>query len=89
MEELKKIQKSKINRVVNFPTESGLAFEKYGKSLNIKDYSEREISEMIFGIYKDTKNLLVDGDYFVDLTKVTATKCVLETVTYFKKTKFE
>ena len=85
MEKLKTIQKSRINRVRNYPSESGLPFEKYGKSENIKDYTEREIMEMIFGIYKDSKNLLVDGDYFVDLTKVTATKCVLETVTYFKK----
>lgn len=85
MEKLKTIQKSRINRVRNFPSESGLPFEKYGKSENINDYTEREISEMILGIYKDSKNLWVDGDYFVNLTKVTATKCVLETVTYFKK----
>lgn len=84
MEKLKTIQKSRINRVRNFPSKSGLSFEKYGKSENINDYTEREISEMLLGIYKDTKNLLVDGDYFVDLTKVTATKCVLETVSYYK-----
>ena len=89
MEKLKTIPKSRINRIKNFPSDSGLAFQKFGKSKNIKDYTEREISEKILGIYKDTKNLLVDGDYFVDLTKVTATKCVLETVSYYKKPTLE
>jgi len=89
MEKLKTIQKSRINKTRNFPSENGLAFEKYGKSKDFSDYTEREISEMILGIYKDSKNLLVDGDYFVDLNKVNATKCVLETVSYYKKPTLE
>jgi hypothetical protein len=84
MEKLKNIAKSRINKIRNSKTESGLAFKKFGKSENIKDYTEREITEMIFGIYKDTKNLLLD-DCFLDLTKVTSAKCVLENVTYYKK----
>jgi hypothetical protein len=84
MEKLKTIPKSRINKIRNSQTESGLAFKKLGRSKNIIDYTEREITEMIFGIYKDTKNLLVDGDRFLDLTKVTSTKCVLENVTYYK-----
>lgn len=85
MEKLKPIKKSRIDRIKYSPSKSGLAYKDYGRSENILDYSDREISEMIYGIYKDSKNLLVDDDYFVDLTKVTATKCILGTVTYFKK----
>lgn len=85
MEKLRPIQKSMINKVRNNPSQSGLHFQEYGKSENILDYSEREISEMILGIYKDTEHLLVDAGYFVDLTKVIASKCILENVSYFKK----
>ncbi|UTW66571.1 hypothetical protein KFE94_00225 [bacterium SCSIO 12643] len=84
-----KISKTQINQIKNKPNESGLVFDKYGKSQNINDYSDREISEMALGIYKYSKNILVDGDYFVDLNKVINTKCQLEEVTYYKKPTLE
>ncbi len=41
---------------------------------------------MIFGIYKDSKQLLVDGDLFINVNDVVQAGCTLETVTYCKKT---
>ena len=53
MENLKKIDKSYINKVRQAPSKNGLAFEHYGKSPNIDDYSDREITEMVYGLYID------------------------------------
>lgn len=85
MEKIKELPKSIINKVRKNPDKSGLAFKKYGKSPNIQDYSDREITEMIHGIYKDFQIILVDGDYFIDLNDVIETICVLDDVTYYKK----
>lgn len=84
MEKIRSVKKTQINQVRNHPDKSGLRFVDYGKSPDIEDYSEREIAEMLLGVYKDTRNLLVDGDYFIDLSKVIASKCILETVSYIK-----
>jgi len=84
MEKIKTIPSARINKIKNNPETAGLAFRQYGKSEDIKDYSDREISEMILGIYKDSRYLLVE-DYFVDLNKVISSKCILERVTYYKK----
>lgn len=89
MEKIKTINKTKLNKILKNPDASGLAYKKYGKSENIKDYSEREISEMVLGIYSHKKYLLVDGDYFVNLNEVKATECILEDVTYDKKPTLE
>lgn len=80
---------SKINLKKKILNVGGLPLEKYGRSENIKDYTKAEISEMKIGIYKDKKFLLVDGDYFVDVTKVVASKCELEKVTYRNKPSIE
>ena len=53
MEKLKAIPHSTISKVRTNPSSSGLMYEKFGKSTDIKDYSDREISEMILGIYRD------------------------------------
>lgn len=89
MEIKKKLSQSIINKIRNSPTTCGLAFEYYGKSSNIKDYSDKEITEMKYGIYKDTKMLLVDGDYFIDLMNVVESICTLKTVTYYKNPTLE
>ncbi|KQT29550.1 hypothetical protein ASG22_19695 [Chryseobacterium sp. Leaf405] len=89
MEKIKKIEKSKINKIYNQPEKSGLAYKLYGKSENINDYSEREINEMILGIYRDKKYLLVDGDYFVNLEEVVKSECSLQEVSYYKKPTLE
>lgn len=85
MEKIKKIEKSRIEKVYKNPDNSGLAYKSYGKYENIIDYSEREISEMILGIYRDKKYLLVDGDYFVNLENVIKSECILQDVSYYKK----
>jgi len=85
MEKIKKIEKSKIDKVYNRPDRSGLAYKLYGKSEDINDYSEREINEMLLGIYRDKKYLLVDGDYFVNLENVIKSECILQDVSYYKK----
>lgn len=85
MEQLRKIPQTRINKVRNSPQDSGLAFQQHGKYSDIKKYSDREITEMIYGIYTDTKMILVDGDYFIDLKDVTEIICVLDNATYIKK----
>lgn len=85
MEKIRTIEKSKISKVYKNPESSGLAYKIHGKSENINDYSEREINEMILGIYRSKKQLLVDGDYFVSLNDVIKTECILQDVTYYKK----
>ncbi len=82
---MKSVPKSYITKVRNFPDDSGLAYEKYGKSNNIRNYTDLEILEMINGIYRDSKTLLADGNYFLELSAVVASKCILEKVTYLKK----
>ena len=89
MKKIKSIEKSRINKIYKYPESSGLAFKIYGKSQNINDYSEMEINEMILGIYKTQKFLLVDGDYFVNLEDVIKTECILQDVSYIKKPTLE
>jgi hypothetical protein len=85
IEKLKTIPQGIINRVRNYPIESGLAFQKFGKYSDIKQYSDREITEMIYGLYTDKQMILVDGDYFVDLNDVIETICVLDKAAYHKE----
>jgi len=68
---------------------NGIKFEEYGKSKEIYDYSENEISEMLFGVYTHKGMLLVDGDYFIDMNNVFQVVCELENVTYDKKPSLE
>ncbi|WP_272151864.1 hypothetical protein [Tenacibaculum aiptasiae] len=84
MEKLKSIPKSRINKIRKSENNGGLNFKELGKSENIEDYSDREITEMIYGIYKDSKHLLID-DLFLDLNEVSSTLCILERVSYLKK----
>lgn len=85
MERIRKIPQPRINEVRKAPKTSGLAFEMYGKHSDIKMYSDREISEMLYGIYSHSKIILVDADYFVNLSDVIETVCVLNKATYNKK----
>lgn len=89
MENIKRVEKFKINKVYRYPEKSGLSYKNLGKSENINDYSESEINEMILGIYRAKKHLLVDGDYFVNLEDVIKTECTLRDVTYYKKPTIE
>ncbi|WP_321296613.1 hypothetical protein [Marinifilum fragile] len=85
MEKLKVVPNSTVNKIRNNPDNYGLSYHDFGKSSNIVDYSEREIIEMFYGIYKDQKILLVDDGYFLDLKEVNEIVCELEDVTYFRK----
>ncbi|SPZ94893.1 Uncharacterised protein [Sphingobacterium multivorum] len=60
MEKIKTFQQHELNRIRKNWSESDLAFEKLGRSSNISDYSDREINEMLLGVYKDSKHLMVD-----------------------------
>jgi hypothetical protein len=82
---IKKVRIGIINQIRRSPEKSDLRYIDYGKSSDIEQYSEEEIVEMIYGIYKDSKHLLVDGDYFVNLKDVVQAGCILETVTYYRK----
>ena len=84
---IKKARKEVINRIRINPENSNLRFKDFGKSNDIKDYSDDEISEMNHGIYrsKDRLMILIDGDIFIDLNDVIKGGCTLEKVTYFKK----
>lgn len=81
---LKRVRKEIINKIRRNPEKSGLRYKDYGKSIDFAEYSDEEIEEMFYGVYKDTKHLLVDGDYFINLNDVIQTGCTLEEVTYYK-----
>lgn len=89
MRNIKKVQKSIINKIYKNPNSSGLSYDIYGKYNSIKEYSEDEINEMYLGIYRHKKHLLVDGDYFINIENVIKTECVLESVSYYKKPSIE
>ena len=80
---------TEINKTRRNPNSSGIRFEEFGKSKNIFDYSEEEISEMLFGIYTHKRMLLVDGDYFIEMENVFQVICELANVTYEKKPNLE
>jgi len=84
---IKKVQSSIINQIRKNPEVSGLRYKDFGKSYDFDDYSEEDIVEMYYGIYKnnDILFLLVDGDYFIDMNDVIQTGCTLEKVTYYGK----
>ena len=67
------------------PMNFGLRYKEYGHSASILDYSDEKITEMLLGVYTDTKHLLVDGDYFIDMKDVIRTGCISEDVSYKKK----
>lgn len=70
-----------IRSVYNNPEKWELKYKEYGKSDNIKDYSEEEISEMLKGVYSRSGYLLVDGNYFINIKDVIQAGCTLKTVT--------
>ncbi|WP_294733540.1 hypothetical protein [uncultured Flavobacterium sp.] len=74
-----------IDSVRNNPDKFGLKFREFGKSTNIRDYSDDDINEMLYGVYKKNKILLVDDDYFIEVNNVKQVICELEYVTYKKK----
>ncbi len=87
MEKIKTFQQHELNRIRKHWNDSGLAFEKLGRSANILDYSDREINEMLLGIYKDSKHLLVDEGYFIDVAQVQKASCILVDVSYSRRIK--
>ncbi|WP_312792967.1 hypothetical protein [Sphingobacterium sp.] len=87
MEKIKTFQQHELNRIRKHWNESGLAFEKFGKSSNVLDYSDREINEMLLGIYKDSKHLMVDAGYFINVSTIQKASCVLLGVSYSRRIK--
>lgn len=85
---IKKVRKEVINRIRKNSENSNLRFKDFGKSTDIKDYSDDEISEMFHGIYKSKDHLMLldDGDIFIDLNDVIKAGCTLEKVSFFGKT---
>ncbi|MFD1769776.1 hypothetical protein [Sphingobacterium suaedae] len=51
------------------------------------DYADREITEMAFGIYRESMFLRVDLGYVIDITKVTGAGCVLSDVSHLRRPK--
>lgn len=72
-----------INKTKRNPSE--LKYVEFGNSKNIYDYNDEQISEMLFGIYKDKGMLLVDGNYFINVNSVNQAICELEDLTFEKK----
>jgi len=85
MKKFAKIDLEKISKIRSNPDKSPIVYKTHGKSLNIDDYSDAEIHEMLWGIYKEKKILLVDGDYFINLNDIVRSECILATVSYKKK----
>lgn len=78
---LKLARPSVIRSVYKNPENWGLKYKEYGKSENIKDYSEEEVSEMLKGVYSKSGYLLVDGDYFINVKDVIQAGCTWKAVT--------
>ncbi|WP_343559380.1 hypothetical protein [Sphingobacterium sp.] len=89
MEKIRTFQQYELNKIRKNGKESGLQFEKFGRSSNIMDYSDREINEMILGIYKDSKHLMVDGGYFINVSTVQKATCVLTDISYSRRIKLD
>ncbi|MDR2270720.1 MAG: hypothetical protein LBF27_07425 [Sphingobacterium sp.] len=87
MEKIRTFQQYELNKIRKNVKDSGLQYEKFGRSLNIMDYSDREINEMLLGIYKDTNHLMVDGDYFIDVATVQKATCILTDISYSRRIK--
>lgn len=87
MEKIRTFQQYELNKIRKNVKGSGLQFEKFGRSSNIMDYSDREINEMILGIYRDSKHLMVDGDYFIDVSTVQKATCILSDISYSRRIK--
>lgn len=85
MEKIKNIPQLTIRKIRRAPSDSGLHFKMFGRSTELSEYSDREITEMIYGIYKDKKIVAVDNGYFIDLNDVIEAVCALDKVSYFKK----
>ncbi len=74
----------KINKIRQSPSTSGLAFLEYGKYAEINQYSDEEITEMLYGVYSSSKTIKVDDGYFLDLKSIKQTICVLARATYYR-----
>jgi len=88
MERLRNIELSIINKARQSPSSSGLAFQKFGVHEEIKKYSDREITEMHYGIYKD-RGFLCINDYFINVNDVVESVCILEDASYYKQPTLE
>lgn len=77
--------KSKTEIIKTRKNPSGLKYVQFGKSENIYDYNDQEISEMLFGVYRHKGMLMVDGDYFINVNSVTQAICELADLTFIKK----
>jgi hypothetical protein len=84
MQEIKPLPAGTIKKIRNLAERSGIKYKLYGKHLEINKYTDRELTEMYYGIFKDKKIILVDGDYFIDLKDVVGIICSLDSVSYFK-----
>jgi hypothetical protein len=89
MEKIRTFQRHELNKIRKQSTDSGLEFEKFGRSSNIMDYSDRELNEMILGIYRDSKHLKVDEGYFIDVSNVQKVICVLKDISYSRRMKLQ
>ncbi len=84
-ENIKLLNNTKINDIRYHGKDKGLLYKEYGRFSDIKAYTDQEISEMYYGIYKDKGAIIVDGDYLVKLSDVSSICCELSKVTYYKK----
>lgn len=86
MEKLRQIPKYRINKIRKAPEQNGLIFRSHGKSSDINDYTDREIIEMLYGIYKYRKFLLVDGNLQIPVILTTQFQFKVSTQFQFKMT---
>lgn len=82
---MKLLKQNEIRRIRDSRNKGELAYKEFGKHDDIDNYTDEEISEMSYGIYKHKKVIITDGDYAVELSKVVGAICQLQEVTYFKK----
>jgi hypothetical protein len=85
MDKLNNLYSVLIKKIKQDPLAYGLKYKECGKYSDFEKYSNKEIIEMYYGIYKESKMLLVDGGYFINLNDVVNTFCVLKYVSFILK----
>lgn len=79
---IKLIDKQLINKIKYKKEDNKLLFGLFGKYDSVSQYTDEEISEMYYGIYKDRKILVSDDGEIVEMNKISSGCCKLSGITY-------
>ena len=83
----KSINVSYLKKVKTNPEEFIKGYSIYRKNENIEKYDDNEIREMLIGIFKKEKHLMVDEQYFIPINNVIKVMCIVANTTLLKTNK--